>query len=188
MPDYFDLDVSLRGTEPPVWRRFLLQHDATFADLHEAIQDAMGWQNYHLWQFQDPGAAGHVVTGPVEAFEGLDTPPPAASTLKVSAFFGAPGGRSACLYLYDFGDQWEHDVRLRGIVTAAESFERRLSDGARACPPEDCGGPPGYADAVRLIRRGRRARTEDEEDLLETFRDWQPDAFLLPRAQAAFNR
>src|SRR5690349_1572525 len=49
------LKVTLRDTKPPVWRRLLVPGETTLADLHRAIQAAMGWEDYHLHTFDIAG-------------------------------------------------------------------------------------------------------------------------------------
>jgi len=49
------------------------------------------------------------------------------------------------LYLYDFGDGWEHEIVVEGVVTPDPTVQYPWClTGERACPPEDCGGPPGF--------------------------------------------
>ncbi len=59
-------------------------------------------------------------------------------------------------YEYDFGDHWRHDVTVEALLPCSEKGRRfTCLDGARACPPEDCGGVHGYAELLRTLRRGR---------------------------------
>ena len=73
---------------------------------------------------------------------------PYADELEVASFFAEKDDR--CLYLYDFGDGWQHVVHLTDIAESTENFTRRLINGARACPPEDCGGPIGYEELMEV--------------------------------------
>ena len=69
---------------------------------------------------------------------------------RVSEFFAAPGALAT--YEYDFGDGWQHDVRFEGVVSQAKGTKYpRCTGGDRACPPEDCGGPDGYARMLEII-------------------------------------
>ncbi|QTE21654.1 plasmid pRiA4b ORF-3 family protein [Polaribacter cellanae] len=47
------LKITLKHSKPPIWRRILVEKDMTFEGLHNIIQDVMGWENYHLYEFQD---------------------------------------------------------------------------------------------------------------------------------------
>jgi len=69
----------------------------------------------------------------------------------VADYFTEPG--ATALYEYDFGDGWRHEVLLEGVLLAAPavSYPTCLA-GQRACPPEDCGGPHGYEELLKIIR------------------------------------
>jgi hypothetical protein len=173
---YYDLTVTLDDVDPPVWRRFLIAADGTFADLHRAIQDACEWENYHLFEFTSPDG---------QRFAGLpdqdwgDEAVADASTVPLAPVLAE---QVVCRYVYDFGDHWEHTVRCEGVVESGERFHRRLLGGARAFPPEDCGGVPGYEQCVEVARGG-----EDGEGLREWLGGWDPDRFDLENARQAFD-
>lgn len=181
MPQYLDLEVVLDHVQPRVWRRFLLDERATFLDLHQAIQDACGWENQHLFAFRDP--TGEVVAGRPDGF-GFGDPDPDAAQVSVADHLRQ---YAKVMYEYDFGDGWEHTVTLEGVVGVDEPFTRRLLDGARAFPPEDCGGLPGYEDAV-AVAAGDEAQYHDTEELREWLGGWDPDAFDLEAIRRHFDR
>ena len=181
MPQYLDLEVALDHVQPPVWRRFLLFERATFLDLHQAIQDACGWENRHLFAFRDP--TGDVVAGMPDDF-GSGNPDLDAAQLSAGDHLRQ---RDRVMYEYDFGDGWEHAVTLEGVVDVDELFARRLLDGARAFPPEDCGGLPGYQDAI-AVAAGDEAQYHDTEELREWLGGWDPDAFDLEATRRHFDR
>lgn len=185
MPTYLDCEVSLCHVTPRIWRRFLLRKAATFRDLHHAIQQACGWGNAHLFEFRAEGRRGPVIAGiPDDEF---GEPAPDAKTVKLAAHFG-PSGPGRCLYLYDFGDGWEHDVLCRGIVAHAGAFSRQLLDGRRAFPPEDCGSYPGYARCVQVARGAPLTQDERLDHFRRWLGDWDPERFDLKTTQAAFDR
>jgi hypothetical protein len=93
-----------------------------------------------------------------------------------------------CEYLYDFGDDWVHDVKLVAVRSEKESFKRRLLDGERSAPPEDCGGVSGYEHMVRFVETGEDPVDHDPEGLAEWLGGWRPDAFELSQAKAMFDR
>jgi len=176
MPHYLEFEVTLEGATPRVWRRFQVHAGAYFVDLHRAIQDACGWEDYHLYAFQDD--AGTVIAGvPDDEF---DRPDPDASAVKLSAFFERVG--QSCRYVYDFGDDWLHDVVLVDRGDTRQRFHRRLIDGARAFPPEDCGGMPGYEECVVVAQGG-----QDPGEMRAWLGDWDPERFELSPARAAFD-
>jgi Plasmid pRiA4b ORF-3-like protein len=137
------IKVTLRSVRPPVWRRLTVPSWITLADLHEVIQVAMGWENCHLHQFELDGLRYSAVE-----FELEETRDEQKATL--SAVAPLPGSRIE--YWYDFGDDWYHDITVEAVEPAAEDDGVvRCLTGRRACPPEDCGGPWGYANLLDAI-------------------------------------
>jgi len=187
MPRYYEFDVSLQEIQPRVWRRLLIRTTATFAQLHKAIQDSFGWQEYHLWEFRLPTFQGRLIAG-LPGGEEYDRPTPDARQVKLNSYFTGKRVVEWCEYEYDFGDDWTHDVRLIAVRSDKESFKRRLFDGERAAPPEDCGGTPGYERMVHFVETGEDLH-EEEPDGLEIWLDgWRPDGFDLAKAKADFDR
>lgn len=183
MPQYFEVEVELRGVEPRVWRRFVLSEDATFQDLHEAIQIACGWENYHMFAFRDDRTRKEIAGIPDSEF---GDPAPDSRKARLADFLGKARSKT-CMYEYDFGDSWEHDVTIR-TVTLPETFERRLVGGERAFPPEDCGGLDGYDRyAVAVVER-RDPWGEDLDEVLEWVGDWHPERFDLAATRKSFDR
>lgn len=143
------LRVTLEETVPPVWRRIVMPLDADFMDLHQAIQNAMGWEDAHLFQFEaiNPLSGMETAVVPMED-EGpeLGESLPAEAT-PIASFLGLTGSRVD--YTYDFGDNWRHRIELEKVVVITEP--RTLPccvGGERAGPPEDCGGVWGYRELV----------------------------------------
>ena len=191
MPNYFEFEVSLLGIKPRIWRSVQLKSTATFQNLHDAIQDAGGWCDYHLFEFQKPtrgrgSLAGTEASDDDKLYED-DEIAPSAKEVKLSSWFKKKGDE--CLYLYDFGDGWELSVVLKEIVIDSINFKRHLVDGARAFPPEDCGGTFGYEECLAAI--GAETNTEyDEEELAarkEWLGDWRPEEFNLQSVRDDFD-
>jgi len=189
MPRYFDFEVSLMYIEPRIWRRFLLAESATFEDLHDAIQDSLGWEREHLFEFRDKAGKTTIAACDYDdPYAEIEVP--VASEAKLSGYFRGHG--KTCRYVYDFGDNWEHSVLFKGFVEDSAEFRRRLVDGARACPLEDCGGAWGYEDCCHVA-----AMSDEDIDGLgedageavwrkEWVGDWDPEAFDLAAARKAF--
>jgi len=204
MPKYFEFEISVLEIQPRIWRRFLIRSDATFMHFHSAIQQAFGWQNYHLFEFLD-GKVEENDTRPHYAMkrpqiarsehaEPRDDEPdvPEANNIELRHYFSAKNQR--CFYVYDFGDNWQHSVELKGVVDMPQEFTCRLLDGARACPPEDCGGTMGYeecCEAVSMskedIRKLDGYAREEVEARIEWLDVWQPDAFDLEAVRKRFD-
>ena len=119
MPTYVDLEVSLSEIEPRIWRRFLLTAESSFEVLHDAIQDAFGWERRHLYEFRHLDANDSPRTKSARPIRRIarcrqadildEQIVPFADELEVASFFTEKDDR--CLYLYDFGDDWWHVVQ-----------------------------------------------------------------------------
>jgi hypothetical protein len=182
-PAAAQLRVTLRETEPPVWRRVLVPYDVPLSTLHRILLTTMGWQGYHLHRF----VVGDVHYGvPDKEFDdqlSYKVRPDTGATLRTVA----PRAGATFTYVYDFGDSWEHDVVLERVepLTSSHRVPYCLG-GARACPPEDVGGTSGYmqmlavlADEGRSNGKGDRwsdtANTDDAEppeDSPASYRRW----------------
>jgi Plasmid pRiA4b ORF-3-like protein len=182
--EHFAFEVSLLDVEPRIWRRFLIKSSGTFLDLHAAIQDACGWQDYHLFEFQD-GETGGRIAGTED--HDAEEPCPNAAGVKLTDFFGERR-RKSCLYIYDFGDSWTHDVTLVETLRTGEKFRRRLIAGERAFPKEDSGGVPGYERCVAVVETGKDPEGEDPDEFLKWIGTWRPDDFNLASAKKRFDR
>jgi len=150
----YQFKITLEGISPAIWRRILVPERYSFWDLHVAIQDSMGWLDYHLHAFEleAPGSNKRIEVGiPDDEFDRPVTPG-WEKTLNES--FVRPGVVAG--YNYDFGDGWVHEVLLEGILLSERSTRYpKCIAGERACPPEDCGGVPGYSDLLRVLRSPR---------------------------------
>jgi len=185
MPRYFELEVSLRGIKPRIWRRFQLAEDATFLHLHQAIQIAFDWEDYHLFGFYRAQPYREPLAGtPDDGLNEVESPD--AANVPLAGTFAGPGASKRCVYVYDFGDDWTHDVKLRNIVDRDEHFHRRLLAGARSGPPEDTGGLCGYARLVEFFETGLDP-AGDPESLADWIEGWRPDAFDLDAARQRFD-
>ena len=151
--------VVLAGTDPLVWRRIRVPADYTFWDLHVAIQDAMGWSDHHLHEFR-------VSSGTIAAFGIPDPDMPGDRTVgAVWTEFPldyTPGHPPPIQYIYDFGDDWVHAVVFEGFEQAtSKPVGPECVGGGGACPPEDCGGPQGYADLLEALADPNHPEHED---------------------------
>jgi hypothetical protein len=136
------IKVGLRGAKPPIWRRLEVPATVSLARLHEVLQVAFGWEGYHMHVFDTPYGRfgrpdpqlGHRSEKPV--------------TLEQVA--GREGDRIG--YTYDFGDDWDCDIRVEKLVEAVPGHSYpRCTGGRRAAPPEDCGGIWGYEYLCEIL-------------------------------------
>jgi len=163
----YQLKITLKYSEPPVWRRVLIEEDDTLEDLHYLIQRAMGWDNSHLHEF----IIKKVSYMAAEQRGDLDVKVESHATLR--RVLTRSGMKFS--YLYDFGDGWEHDIVVEKRLERDPDLAYPLCiDGARACPPEDCGGAPGYARVLDCVDH---PEDPDYKDLREWLGPYDPDAF-----------
>ena len=153
----YQIKVELRGATPPIWRRLEVPADISLARLHTVIQIAFGWHDGHLHVFQTP----HGEFGVAAAELGHRAEAPV--TLEQVA----PDAQSKIRYTYDFGDDWEHDIRVEKVLDRDETASYpRCTGGRRAAPPEDCGGVSGYADLVEALTDPAHPEHEDKLEWL----------------------
>ena len=147
----YQFKILLQGSNPPIWRRIQVPDSYSFYGLHVAIQDSMGWEDYHLHEFniQNPRASGEDNIGiPDDSGWGGDILP--GWKKKLSYYFSLQN--PTALYRYDFGDGWEHLITLEKIFPAEEKTTYpQCIKGKRACPPEDCGGVWGYKNLLEIL-------------------------------------
>lgn len=161
----YQFKIELNYVSPAVWRRIQVPETYSFWDLHVAIQDSMGWKDCHLHEFQlkSPKTGDQVRIGIPDEADTFGDPPQAGWEQRISSYFSEDN--PTAIYCYDFGDGWEHNLTLEGIQPREPKAKYpRCLEGAMACPPEDCGGPPGYEDFLAAISDPKH---EAHEDMLE---------------------
>lgn len=136
-------DVHILGIEPKIARTLELPRDLNLAQLHEVLQAAFGWTDSHLHQFN----IGGLTYGAPEFDEDgwSDQQIFEASEVRLVDFTIPYDQPVQILYEYDFGDCWRHLILLSEVVREAGVNYPRCTSGTRSGPPEDVGGPPGYA-------------------------------------------
>src|SRR5215211_3229694 len=140
----YTLKVELCDVRPPVWRRVEVAADVSLFDLHRILQAAMGWTDSHLHQFIHRGT---YYGAPDHEF---GMPTVSERRTRLSDLLVRPKDR--LIYEYDLGDSWQHEVTLEKIGEPQPDFRYpRVIAGKRACPPEDVGGFPGYAEFVEAV-------------------------------------
>ena len=165
-PQICQIKVTLLDTNPPIWRRLLVPAGATLAQLHHMLQIAMGWEDDHLHEFR----IGQRRFGPPEPgdFMGM---PSAEDERKapLSSVLGRVGAKAR--YTYDFGDGWEHGIVLEKQLAADPNTAYPVCTGGKlACPPEDCGGVPGFYGLLDAI-------SDPGHDQHAELTDWVGDDF-----------
>ncbi len=146
---------------------------ATLGQLHDILQASMGWENGHLHQF----TMGEVVySAPRFELNAFGDEVEDERTVTVAEVLPRKG--CSALYEYDFGDGWEHLLVVEKVGPAEAGVEVPLCvAGARACPPEDCGGPWGYEELLEILRDPQHA--EHAERLEWVGGRFEPEVFYL---------
>lgn len=145
IPDLLQLKIELAWIKPTIWRRIVVPESITLGDLHQVLQITFDWCDYHLHEF-DFGGERFGTPDPEFGWE------PVRSETRIQ-LKTALGGMGSFKYIYDFGDHWEHRIKVeKKLLGNPELSHCTLClDGANAAPPEDVGGAPGYADFVFAI-------------------------------------
>ena len=167
----YQLKVTLLDVKPPIWRRLLVPGTISLDRLHTVIQKAMGWTDAHLHEF----VVAETRYGPPDPEEpDPDVEREWLATLRQVA----PVQSLRFEYLYDFGDNWTHEVQVESIQVPENELRHAVClAGERRCPPEDCGGPGGYAEFLEAIRDPDHP---DHHEMLQWIGGpFHPDAFDL---------
>jgi hypothetical protein len=147
VPSQIILKVTLRGIRPPIWRRVRVSSEMSLQVLHEVIQAAMGWEDAHLHEFR----VGNRRYGE-PSDDGWPGAPRTYSENSVKLGSLVDQRIRRFQYVYDFGDDWEHEVLIEKIEPLdSEQQYPSLITGKRRCPPEDCGGGYGYAQLLEAL-------------------------------------
>ena len=174
------LRIELKDSDPPIWRMVEVPTSITLKVLHDIVQVTMGWMDYHLWEFV---IAAQRYGLPMDEDWGT-APRKVASRTRLRDVLSP--GTTTINYTYDFGDNWEHrlivsDVRPGDPGTAYPRF----IGGERDCPPEDCGGLPGFYEMLEA--RADPAHPEHAE-ISEWLDEYDPDELDIFPIEVALGR
>ena len=162
--------------EPAIWRRLLVPPDIPFGMFHEIIQVAFGWQNYHLYQFSPKGWSSQPLIQPQfdDGYDDNETIDSEEITLA-EIFTHA---RQTFVYIYDFGDDWMHQVKLEKITDQVIGTAV-CTGGGGACPPEDCGGIWGYMNLLEVLANPKHPDHKEMREWLGLAKgeQWDANAF-----------
>ena len=143
--ELFQVKVTLAGVRPAVWRRLLVSSDDSLRRFHDILQVALGWTDSHLHMF-DFGTERYGYPDPDGDIDWIKDD----ARVQLGSMLVAV--KDSLIYDYDFGDSWSHKIVLEQIVAEpGELVAPTCLGGARACPPEDCGGVGGYVEFLRAI-------------------------------------
>ncbi|MGA8832332.1 MAG: plasmid pRiA4b ORF-3 family protein [Desulfomonilaceae bacterium] len=137
----YQMKITLKEVKPPIWRRIQVKGNTTLHALHRTIQTVMGWSDSHLHEFNIFG----VSYGDPEQEVGSDEKRVRLNKLDLEE-------QDKFAYIYDFGDDWEHQIVIEKILPIDEKTQYPIClTGKRSCPPEDCGGSTGYMDLLDVL-------------------------------------
>ena len=175
------LKIVLEDIDPPIWRRVVVGADATLHGLHEIIQTTMGWHDSHLYRFDVNDAA-------YSDLALWDDPPADARDARRTRVVDLELSAGASFqYEYDFGDGWLHRLEVEQVHEVEDGAGRpSCLGGARACPPEDCGGPGGYQELLGIL--ADPAHPEHDERREWVGEDFDPESFDVASVNARLAR
>jgi len=153
----YQLKVVLALSRPSIWRRVLVPGNYTLAILHDVVQCLMGWEDCHLHEF----VVGNARYGPAARRDDLFAPDIEDEKRAILKEI-MTGARKSFKYIYDFGDDWIHEIKLEKILLpeAGKTYPLCVG-GENACPPEDIGGIFGYYEQLEILKD--RAHPEHKE-------------------------
>lgn len=173
------LKITLKGvSKPPVWRRVRVPASITLDALHQVVLGAMGWAGGHMHEFSDDVTEFGVPESDLGHADEKD--------FELADLIDTVGEHIT--YTYDFGDDWQHVIKIEKIIEPGTPDAARTTPeclaGKGACPPEDCGGSWGYAELKLAVADPSH---EDHEDLMDWLglddpADFDPAAFSLDYA------
>ncbi len=160
----FVLKVALQ-TDKSIWRRIAIRGNQTLQHLHLAIYDAFDREEEHLYSFYVPPPGSRNFRAALRDAVEYACPQSAEEFDPLAAFFGNEqlknarktrlaslglGRRRKFYYLFDFGDEWWHEIIVEQTDAEPEEGEYpRILEKNNPSPPQY----PDYDD-----------EDEDEED------------------------
>ena len=163
--------IKLQDIEPSIWRQIIVPENYSFWDLHVAIQDAFGWQDCHLHAFKLNKRNEYLIGLPSpDGDDFVKTKP--GWEIKILMEINKIGQKIG--YEYDFGDGWEHEIEFEKYIDQ-EIKKPKCIDGARACPPEDCGGIGGYENFCDIMKKKKGNEYKEMKEWCGN--DYDPEEF-----------
>lgn len=155
-PEILQLRIELLYFKPAIWRRLWVPATITLPKLHQVFQATMGWENYHLHEFEITGERYGI---PDPEFD-RDSDLRSQARVRLGKILG---DAKSFQYTYDFGDNWQHRVKVEKWLPPDPdiTYCAMCIDGANACPPEDVGSTSGYEDYLDALTNPRHPEHAD---------------------------
>jgi len=152
------LSVTMEDVKPKVTRELDVPADIRLDRLHAVLQEAIGWTDSHLYEIR-AGDTGWGIPDP----DWGDGPLDAGKATLWDVVEGT--GTKTLRYLYDFGDGWEHVLKVERLFPAEPGvLYPVLVEATGCCPPEDVGGPFGYAEYVAAVTNPKDKRHREMKE------------------------
>lgn len=162
-PKLLVLRIKLEHIRPFVIRKVIVRNTITFHTLHEIIQHAMGWGNYHLYEFK---IGDYVIDYEDSGFNFFSrTKRIPSKKTPIARFLNET--KDKIKYTYDFGDSWEHVISVSKVMENDPKVKYpKCIKASRACPPEDCGGVGGYYSLIEALQ------DENPDEEAQEYLEW----------------
>jgi len=185
----YQFKITLKDIKPPIWRRIQVPSTYTFWDLHSAIQDAMGWLDYHLHEFSIKDMnRNKLAFGTPTKSDDFTLPYHLLPGWKhkISKYINL--STPSFLYVYDFGDDWNHAIKLEKVLPVEEGVRYpRCIGGKRNSPPEDCGGTPGYERMLEVLADRENTEYESTREWVDSMKRGHFDPEEFTPSQVVFD-
>lgn len=162
------LKVELKDTPHKIVRKVLVPEDISMYQLHLIIQDSMGWEHAHLFEFSDVKWKSSIRVGIPDDFDDdfdmYSANKQDANKVRIKDLFVVENGSKPFWYLYDFGDDWWHQISfLKVSKKDLNTFENKpiCIDAINKCPPEDIGGVWGYQEFLETVKDKNHPEREE---------------------------
>ena len=174
MDHIIQLKIILERTKPSIWRRIQVEKQTTYFEMHHIIQIAMGWKNYHMYEFD---VDGYKLGEPFDEMDDVDDDADVvvdARTMTLESLIVE--SKEEFEYLYDFGDNWRHKIVVEKFLPKGRrTVYPKCTGGKLACPPEDCGSIRGFYGLLDIIKN--KNHPERRETLTWLGRGYDPEHF-----------
>jgi len=138
----YEIKIELKDTSPKIWRKVQVNSDISLNELHHIIQISMGWTNSHLYSFRIDKIEYSLKDYDYD-FQKFGN----ARAYRIKDFKNEPID-----YIYDFGDYWEHSVRIEKETKEERLLHPKCIEGEGTCPPEDVGGIHGFEEFKEIMK------------------------------------
>jgi hypothetical protein len=184
----YQLKITLKYSRPAIWRRIVVPANFKLDRLHDVIQRVMPWTNSHMHHFMVGAPYGRDCTfygRPNPEFADMGSEELNEKSYTIANI--APDAKKKFIYEYDFGDGWEHQIVVEKVLPPDAGFKHVIClAGANACPPDDCGGIPGYYQMLEIIADPKHPDHEHMKEWLGG--EWDLARFDLDEANATLKR